>query len=74
MTPKEKANELYLKFHQFTPAEDEFEHKYTKQCALIAVDEIIDLLNNALIQWHILGTEDDILDYWQQVKEEIQKL
>jgi len=41
MTPQEKAKELYSKFLRYVPAEEEFEHEYAKQCALIAVDEII---------------------------------
>ena len=44
MTPKEKAQELYNKFHEWTPAEQALEHKYTKQCALICIEENIQIL------------------------------
>ena len=56
MTPKEKALELYYKFTCYAPL-----HSDNKQCALIAVDEIIWLLNNNQID----------IDYYQEVKKEI---
>lgn len=71
MTQKEKARELVIQMYQPLPASKEAEkgeeHLYynqynaAKQCALIAVDEIIWLLNNNQID----------IDYWQQVKKEI---
>ena len=69
MTPKEKAQEL---IHKFAKPIDGL-HKYpmcyetSKQCALIAVDEI---LNNNKILF------EDVLNdyYWQDVKQEIEKL
>jgi hypothetical protein len=73
MTPKEKAIELIDKFNQFTIKQLMY-HKNgktkeyygdAKQCALIAVDEI---LNN------IIDDDKQILNYWQQVKQEIEKL
>ncbi len=43
---------------------------YPKRCALIAVDEIIDVvIKNDVDVWDI-----DILNYWQEVKTEIEKL
>jgi hypothetical protein len=65
MTPQEKAKELYSKFLRYVPAEEEFEHEYTKQCALIAVDEIIDILNSDI---------NPLANYWYEVKKEIEKL
>jgi hypothetical protein len=66
MTPKEKAKELVEKYIPY--ARDWDIEKYAilnaKQCALIAVDEII----NDLI--HI---EQDY-SYWQEVKREIKLL
>jgi hypothetical protein len=69
MTPKEKAEEL---FDKFMKPIDEL-HKYpmcfstAKQCALIAVDEILD-------QWeYYLYIPEEGL-FWQQVKQEIEKL
>jgi hypothetical protein len=46
MTPKEKAAELINKFYQYTPADEELEYDYTIQCALIAVDEVLNQLNH----------------------------
>jgi hypothetical protein len=67
MSPKEKAKELLLKFMaiQF----GDFPTTDTKQCALIAVDEII-LQNNVWIKQIGKGTNN----YWIEVKEEIEKL
>jgi hypothetical protein len=66
MTHKEKAKELVDKFDNamefYTPA------RYAKQCALIAVDEIIIALNYN--QWQ--NTKQ--IDYFIEVKQEIEKL
>jgi len=71
MTPKEKANELVVRFMQYVPAEETFELPYSKQCALIAVDEVLNIsyFTNE-------PTEEDELykNYWLQVKDEIEKL
>lgn len=69
MTPKEKSQEL---IHKFAKPIDAL-HKYpmcyetSKQCALIAVDEIINY-DNQFIQ-----TEEQF-NYWREVKQEIEKL
>jgi hypothetical protein len=69
MTPKEKAKELVDKFRLHVLEKDFFgdsvEHDNAKQCALIAVDEIIS--NRERIK----GIDKL---YWQQVKQEIEKL
>ena len=81
MTPKEKANELVDKFYQTTPNEawvneplgisEEYKAwKQAKQCALIAIDEII--ASNP-----IAFDEDDnciAKHWWKEVKTEIEKL
>lgn len=78
--PKEKAKELVDTFYQTTPNETwideplgEFMRTYTawgqaKQCALIAVDEIIIALKEN--NWQ----NQKIIDYYEQVKIEIEKL
>ena len=72
MTPKEKAEELVNKFHievldrDGTSAMNEFE---AKQCALIAVDEIIDA-----IDWHEYEVPNMQLTFWFKVKQEITEL
>lgn len=62
MTPKEKANLLYNKM----VVDFGIDHWQIKQCALVAVDEIIDALDKSLI--------DADIEYWKEVKNEIEKL
>ena len=72
MTPKEKAIELYQKYEllgiDFTRGVSMKE--YSKQCALIAVDEVIDILSVLPYGMEYLS---DIY-YWEEVKQEIEKL
>ena len=69
MTAKEKAEELIDKFHikvydrEGTSAMNEFE---AKQCALIAVDEILNLAS------FYNDTQGEVT-YWTEVKQEIKK-
>ena len=71
MTPKEKAGELVEKYDE-TLTYLESKSK-AKQCALIAVDEIDDIYQK-------LTPKDDPyyflleLEYWQEVKQEIELL
>ena len=69
MNAKEKAKELMEKY-----AFVEIAH-YTslfevKQCALIAVDEILDVDYFDMSEEHF----ENIMEYWEQVKQEIQQL
>jgi len=71
MTPKEKAKELFNKYCFAIRTEETDSGYFTnvlyaKNCALIAVDEILK------ITWvdKFLTVED----YWQEVKQEIEKL
>jgi hypothetical protein len=77
MTPKKKAKELVRKYYSFglnNPAQS-FSWYECKQCALIAVDEIIG-------QWEVIdvyladgnGQLNQNLKYWYTVKKEIEKL
>jgi hypothetical protein len=75
MTSKEKAEQLTGKcFDIFV--NDEEEHysgtawRIAKQCALIAVDEIIEEYGT----YFKVNVEDKYVSYWEQVKQEIQKL
>lgn len=60
MTPKEKAKELIDKY-QFVYIQNYTSMFEVKECALIAVNEVLD----AMIEWDY---------YWEKVKEEIEKL
>lgn len=78
MTPKEKAKELINKFTRFhTNGVYSVVHKdVAKQFALIAVDEILGLTLSKL--WYIHNKVDVLnkfyFEYWQEVKQEIEKL
>jgi hypothetical protein len=61
MTPKDKAKELVDKFTVVGLQQ----RNEGIQCALIAVDEILDVLN-------VIDNFEMI--YWEQVKQEIEKL
>jgi hypothetical protein len=64
MTPKEKAQELVDKF--INSNNMIFLIEGAKECALIAVEEI----ETVLLQERVFES----LDYWQEVKQEIEKL
>jgi hypothetical protein len=66
MTPKEKAEILVAKFIKHSRAEKDIKPiQSAKQCALIAVDEIINI-------WEYSDTQEKW--WWQQVRKEIEKL
>ena len=68
MTPKEKAEELFAKYVFLTISDMSDENfNQTKQCALVAVDEVLNEEN------HFIQTDAHLL-YWEQVKEEIHNL
>jgi hypothetical protein len=65
MTPKEKAKELFDKYAMYLRANlmyDEEAIEDAKQCALIAVDEISE---------HCYKVMES---FWEEVKQEIEKL
>ena len=73
MTPKEKAKDLFDKYWE----EIEIGYDNSKQCALIAVDEIIQNNKSFLRTNNELHNDnglDSDLEYWQEVKQEILKL
>lgn len=72
MTPKEKATELFEKMLS-TDKVDNYSfvsNNVAKQCALIAVDECIDMLMN--MNKYMLFPKQVI--YWQEVKQNIENL
>ncbi len=71
MTPKEKANDLVGQFKLQIDEElnNGFTYDVAKQCAIICVEQIINLLNEGF------GVNVSIKkEYWNEVKEEIKKL
>jgi len=73
MKVKEKAQELVDKFYVWTSRSDSEIHKQydAKQCALIAVDVI--LSQEQVMEYHGLQPFIDV-EYWKEVKQEIDKL
>jgi hypothetical protein len=70
MTPKEKAQELFDKYATYVvmwTGGIEVENQNCKQCALIAVDEIIKSLDDVL-------HPNPFGQYWNKVKQEIENL
>jgi hypothetical protein len=77
MTPKEKAKELISKFTFLTYPESNAKFYNPKQCALIAVDELIKeaRFSSEYIEEVFFTTGYyDKQDYWQEVKQEIENL
>ena len=63
MTSKEKAEDLVLKYLRIDNNTKEWFNKYiAKQCALIAVDEILEHCYEVM------------KPFWEEVKQEIEKL
>ena len=71
MIAKEKANELVQLFYnnQCSHSITELAYKSAKKCALICVDEILESHYKVLV-----GVMPKTYDYWQEVKQEINKL
>jgi hypothetical protein len=70
MTPKEKAENLVVKFLKHSRAEiDITPIQSAKQCALILVDELIEFAYN-----YTDYNEKSTKEYWNEVKQEIQNL
>ena len=73
MTPHEKAKDIWQKMYNNMPSPNDTNAEVfliTKQCALIAVDEV---LND---DWFIPNREDLLArkEYWEEVKKEINNL
>jgi len=65
MTPQQKARKLVQKIHELDLDRDDYNGitwSVAKQCALIAVDEILNVIDNFE------------MIYWENVKQEIEKL
>ncbi len=64
LSPKEKAEELVYKF-----MDTRIPWKQSKLCALISVDEILFIL-----EFNLDFKMEKSIKYWQDVKQEIEKL
>ena len=80
MTPKEKAEELFNKYCyaiRYNEKDSEYWTNiiYAKQCALIAVDEIIKCTPSVnMYPPNLQYIHPSVMEYWQEVKEKINKL
>lgn len=72
MTPQEKAEELFIKM-QLDWGCNSCDNVWAKECALIAVDEILNSFGN-LCMGKMFYADIDTRRYWQEVKKEIEKL
>ena len=81
MIPKEKAEDLIAKFNNPDRTNYPYVHN-AQQCALIAVDEIINSRNDdrgfddtlSSVSSEYYTVHPMYLTYWQEVKQEIEKL
>jgi hypothetical protein len=70
MTPQEKAKQLFGKYYGIP-----LYIKTVKECCHITVDQIIETLNYDIRDLDVRGSVlIDLIIYWRQVKEEINKL
>ena len=71
MTPKEKAIELFNKFYIYTEG---FAKENAKKFSLIAVNELIYFGNTELLSEIFEGDYYCDVDFFESVKQEIEKL
>lgn len=70
MTPKEKAKQMVDQYLDIFPSRNSIMYipdvETAQKCALRAVDEIIE----EMVEWAIIPR----IDYWSEVRQEIEKL
>ena len=70
MTPEEKAKDIFDSYWYCLMQSDiKNRSNWSKECALIAVDEILEMHLPILEE-----DADEFYDYWEEVKQEIEKL
>ena len=72
MTPKEKANQLYIKFLPIVRGSDLYDtyHNKAKQCAIICIYQSME----EAYQSSKYSQLTERIDYWREVEEEINKI
>lgn len=73
MTPKEKAKELYDKY-EFVYIQNYTSKHEVKQCALIAIENIIENIESINSKMINENFKEAILIYWESVKNEVERL
>lgn len=74
LSPKDKANELYSKFYQNIPGEEEFKHDYTINLAVLSVNDLITEAELAYLWSERSFRWKQRYEYWYEVKQELEKL
>ena len=77
MTPKEKAKELVEKYNDYLQQEMQciVYVNQSKECALIAVDEILEYIDSNHNGYYTMPESVKIkYDYYEEVKQELEKL
>lgn len=77
MTPKQKAEEIVDKMYNvdlMTFDEQAMQYPYAKKCALIAVEEIVKEIQANEFEYFARSMPNVVYLYWQEVKQEIEKL
>jgi len=75
MTPKEKSTELFDKYWELnTDFDGLVKYELAKQCALIAVDEILNYFSKETFMMAYPEIAISEVEYWQEVKQEIEVL
>jgi len=80
MTPKDKAKQLYIDMLSWQDNSIEYLERdvisiSAKQCALISVDEILNLDLHDVGDYKCFDTPSEwYISYWDEVKHEIEKL
>lgn len=75
MTPKEKAKQLIDKIWVYSIPNSNGSWNNAKQCALVLVDEILLTLKCDIICIDVdRKSHLDLIEYWQQIKQEINKI
>jgi len=75
MTPKQKANELFFKYYEIV--EHTLSTEYVllaKKCALIVVDEMLNYFSKETFMMAYPEIAISEVNYWTEVKQEIEKL
>ena len=70
MSPKEKAIELVNQYEHSTYSQ--VQGALAKQCALLAVDEILNFIYTNIQVF--IDADTSFITYWKEVKQEIKKL
>ena len=72
LTPTQKADELIEKFRPFAHSNftyfDTGETEKATQCAIIAVEEILEATSERVFYWHLKRSKKTYSPFWQEVK------